>query len=112
NAMAKKPKALRTTFFNWRELSVSILQGLAIASGTLFIYRYSVGNQYDENLTRTMVFTVLIVANIMLTLVNRSFYYSVFTTWRYKNNMVPFIIFVTIVLVGLIIYIKPLADFF
>lgn len=112
NTMLQKPKALTTTFFNWKELSISIIQGLAITVGTLFVYQYSVMNSYDEALTRTMTFTVLIAANIFLTLINRSFYYSILTTLKYKNNMVLFIIFITIAIVGLILYIKPLTTFF
>jgi Ca2+-transporting ATPase len=112
NTMLQKPKALTTTFFNWKELSISIIQGLAITVGTLFMYQYAVTNGYNEALTRTMTFTVLIAANIFLTLVNRSFYYSIVTTLKYKNNMVIFIIFTTIAIVGLILYIKPLTSFF
>ncbi|MFZ4475969.1 MAG: cation transporting ATPase C-terminal domain-containing protein, partial [Saprospiraceae bacterium] len=112
NTMLQKPKALTTTFFNWKELSVSIVQGLMITVGTLCIYHYSVLNGYNEALTRTMVFTVLIAANIFLTLINRSFYYSILTTLRYKNDMVLFIIFITIAVVGLILYVHPLTTFF
>ncbi|ARV14222.1 cation-translocating P-type ATPase [Polaribacter sp. SA4-12] len=112
NTMSQKPKALTTTFFNWKELSISIVQGLMITLGTLFIYQYSVISGYDEELTRTMTFTVLIAANIFLTLINRSFYYSILTTLKYKNNMVLFIIFITIAIVGLILYVKPLTTFF
>ncbi len=112
NTMLQPPKALTTTFFNWKELSISILQGLVITIGTLVVYHYSVSNDYNEALTRTMTFTVLIVANIFLTLVNRSFYYSIITTLKYKNKMVLWIIFITIALVGLILYIKPITAFF
>jgi Ca2+-transporting ATPase len=112
NTMLQKPKAMSTTFFNWKELSISIIQGLVITAGTLFAYQYSVKNDYNEALTRTMTFTVLIAANIFLTLINRSFYYSIFTTLKYKNNMVLFIIFITIALVGLILFVKPLTSFF
>jgi P-type Ca2+ transporter type 2C len=112
NTMLQKPKALTTTFFNWKELSISILQGLMITAGTLFIYQYSVHNGYNEALTRTMTFTVLIAANIFLTLINRSFYYSILTTLMYKNNLVLYIISITVVVVGLILYIKPLTTFY
>ncbi len=112
NTMSQKPKALTTTFFNWKELSISIIQGLVITAGTLFAYQYSVYNGYDEAVTRTMTFTVLITANIFLTLINRSFYYSILTTLKYKNNMVLFIIFITIAIVGLILFVKPLTSFF
>jgi Ca2+-transporting ATPase len=112
NTMAQKPKPLSTTFFNLKELSISIIQGLFITVGTLSVYQYAVASDYNEAITRTMVFTVLITANIFLTLINRSFYYSILTTLKYKNNLVLFIVFITIVLVGLIIYIKPLSAFF
>jgi P-type Ca2+ transporter type 2C len=112
NAMLQKPKAIANTFFNWKELSLSIIQGLIITIGTLFIYQYSVNLRYNEELTRTMVFSVLVIANIFLTLINRSFYYSIITTLKYKNNMVLYIILITIAIVGLILYIKPLTTFF
>jgi Ca2+-transporting ATPase len=112
NTMSQKPKPLSTTFFNLKELSVSIIQGLFITVGTLSIYQIAVASGYNEAITRTMVFTVLITANIFLTLINRSFYYSILTTLKYKNNMVLFIVFITIALVGLILYVKPLSTFF
>lgn len=112
NTMMKNPKPLTTTFFKWSELSISIIQGVIITAGTLFVYQYSVYNGYNEALTRSMVLTVLITANVFLTLINRSFYYSILTTLKYKNNMVLLIIFATIAMVGLILYVGPLTVFF
>lgn len=112
NTMLQKPRPFSTTFFNWKELATSVLQGLVITSGTLLIYRYAVGNGFTEAVTRTMVFTCLISANIWLTLVNRSFYYSLFTTLGYKNNLVLAIIGTTVLLSTALIYIAPLANFF
>ncbi len=112
NTMLQKPKPLTTTFFNWKELSISIIQGLVITAGTLGVYQYAVWNGCNEAYTRTLTFTVLLTANILLTLVNRSFYYSVFNTIRYKNNMVLFIILITNALLALMLYVKPVATFF
>ncbi len=112
NTMQQKPRPLTNTFFNWKELSTSIVQGLMITAGALTAYQYAVQQGYSEALTRTMVFTVLIAANIFLTLVNRSFYYSIFTTMRYKNNLVLLIISITIGITALLLYVKPLAAFF
>ncbi len=112
NTMTQKPRPFTNTFFNWSELTISIIQGLVITSGTLSVYMYSVSQGYSETLTRTMTFSVLITANIFLTLINRSFYYSVFTTLTYKNNMVSLIIAITIVICAALFYIKPLMNFF
>jgi P-type Ca2+ transporter type 2C len=112
NTMLQKPKPLTTTFFSWKELSVSIIQGLVITAGALFAYQYSVNQGNDEAVTRAMTFTVLIVANIFLTLINRSFYYSILTTLKYKNNLVLLIIFITVAIVSLLLFVGPLAAFF
>lgn len=112
NLMIKKPRPFTTTFFNYKELTTSIIQGLAITIGALAAYQYSVTEGFSENSTRTIVFMVLIVANIFLTLVNRSFYYSIFTTLKYKNNLVPLIIGLTIILSLAMLYIPTLTQFF
>ncbi|MFN7099771.1 MAG: cation-translocating P-type ATPase [Flavobacterium sp.] len=112
NTMSQKPRPFTTTFFSWRELSTSIVQGLIITVGSLSVYQFSVNQSYNESVTRTMVFLVLITSNIFLTLINRSFYYSIFTTLRYKNNLVFIIVGLTIALTALILYLKPLTQFF
>jgi P-type Ca2+ transporter type 2C len=112
NTMHQKPRPFTDTFFSWKELSTSILQGLMITVGTLYMYQFAVHQGYDEGVTRTMVFTTLVTANVFLTLVNRSFYYSIFTTFTYKNNLVLIIISVTIALTALLLYLKPLMHFF
>ncbi len=112
DTMHQAPKALSTTFFNWKELSISILQGLIITIGILFIYQFAVYNGFTEATTRTMVFTTLIASNIFLTVINRSFYDSFFKTIRYKNNLVLYIITLTIFCVSLLLFVKPISLFF
>ena len=112
NTMIKKPRPFTTTFFKFNELTTSIIQGLVITLASLSVYQYAVGQGFGEATTRTMVFMVLVVANIFLTLVNRSFYFSLFTTLKYKNNLVGLIIGITIALAALLLFVPPLTDFF
>lgn len=112
NAMLEPPRPFTTTFLNWSELSTSVIQGLMITAGTLGIYLYAVHNNYDEPMTRTLVFTTLVTANIFLTLVNRSFHYSLFSTIRYNNWLLRAVLLISIVLSLAMIYIPPLAAFF
>jgi P-type Ca2+ transporter type 2C len=112
NTMIQKPRPISNTFFSWKELTTSIIQGLMITVGTLIAYQYAVYQGFDESLTRTMVFAVLIISNIFLTLVNRSFYYSIFTTILYKNNLVLLIISITLLLCAILFYVRPFAQFF
>ena len=112
DTMQEKPRLFTKTFFNWKELWMSILQGLIITAGTLLGYYYSVQNKFDEALTRTIVFTILISANIFLTLVNRSFHHSIFKTIYYKNKMVLIVILSTIILTALLLYVPSITTFF
>lgn len=112
DTMNQKPRPFANTFFSWSELATSVMQGLVITAGTLVAYQYAVMNGADENTTRSMVFNTLIASNIFLTLVNRSFVFSIFTTIQYKNNLVPLIIGITIAITASLLYIKPLANFF
>ena len=112
NLLLQKPRPFTSSFFSFKELSVSILQGLAITLGMLFIYQHGVTGSYSESLTRAMVFIGLLSANVSLTLINRSFHDSIFKTLTYKNNLVPLIISITIILSALIFLITQAADFF
>ncbi|WP_188051659.1 cation-translocating P-type ATPase [Flavobacterium sp. GP15] len=112
NLMQLKPRPITNTFFKLKEITISIIQGIVITIGLLFVYQYCVTNTFSEAATRTVVFITLISANIFLTLTNRSFYYSIFTTLRYKNNLVLLIISTTIVTTACLLFIPLFANFF
>ncbi len=112
DSMLQKPRPFSSTFFNWSELFTSIIQGLAITAGVLAVYQIAVGNGANEAITRTMVYTALITANIVLTFVNRSFIYSIFTTFKYKNNLVPIIVGITVGITLLLLFVPPFTKFF
>ena len=112
HSMHQPPRPLTDTFLNLKDLSISIFQGLAITIGTLFSYQFAARQGYSEDQTRTMVFATLVVANIFLTLVNRSFYFSILTCFRYKNNLLVSIIFLTVLMLVALIYVPVFAGFF
>jgi Ca2+-transporting ATPase len=112
NAMTQDPRPFTHTFFSWKELNISIIQGLMITLGVLGIYQYAIHLENNEDSTRTMVFLTLVTANILLTLINRSFYYSIFQTLRSKNNLVPIIISLTILLTIAMLSIEAVEKFF
>jgi Ca2+-transporting ATPase len=112
NLMSQKPRPFTTTFFNLKEITISIIQGLLITLGLLFVYQYCVQENCTESVTRTAIFLTLIASNIFLTLANRSFYYSTFTTLRYKNNLVTIIIGITILITSLLLLVPVFSHFF
>ena len=112
NSMLQKPRIITNTFFNLKELTISIFQGLAITAGTLFIYQLAVQKGYTEDMTRSLVFCTLIFANLFLTLVNRSFYFSALTTLQNKNVLLRIVIIATLALLAMILYIPSFSSFF
>lgn len=112
DTMAKKPRPFKSTFFSWKELLTSMVQGLMITGGTLLTYQIAVHSGYAEGSTRAMVFSTLIFANVFLTLVNRSFHYSIFTTLKYKNNLVLLIIGITLLVLAVMLFVDPITVFF
>lgn len=112
NSMKQPPRQLGSTFLSLKEMGISIIQGLMITFGILLVYQFTVQNGGSEPQTRTMVFTTLVFSNIILSLVNRSFYYSVLTSLQNKNNMMVYANSLTLLLLALILYVTPIANFF
>lgn len=112
NTMFRKPRPMTETFLNLKELLVSILQGLAITAGVLFIYQMTVRSGASEELTRSMVFTTLIFSNILLSFCNRSFFYTTFETMKNKNNLLIYVTLITLGFLSLMIFLKPVSLFF
>ncbi|NSL90704.1 cation-translocating P-type ATPase [Chitinophaga sp. Mgbs1] len=112
NAMSVPPRPVSETFLSFREMNISILQGLMITAGVLLVYQWSLRGQADETYTRSMVFTTLIFANVFLTQVNRSFHYSFITSMCNGNRLMAGIIMLTLALLAAMLYIPPIAEFF
>lgn len=112
NSMQKKPRKMSTSFFSFRELTISIVQGLIITITCLGIGYYFMTENRSEAEVRTLIYTTLIFSNLFLTLANRSFTYSIFTTIKYKNNLLPIVLLVSLIVLFLSIYVHPVRDIF
>lgn len=112
DTMHRPPRPITKTFLSWREMSWSILQGLVISAGVLFAYQWTVRQGGSEAMTRAMVFTTLIIANIFLTLVNRSLVFSFIDGLRYPNRLLTGILVVTLGLIALMLYVPFVSGFF
>ena len=112
NTMSQKPRPISETFLTMRELVISIIQGLVITAGVLFIYQLTYKNGGNENLTRSMVFTTLIFANILLSFANRSSYFTMFESFRNKNNLLIYITLGTLMMLAVMLYVAPVNQFF
>lgn len=112
NSMNNPPRKMTETFFSWPELSVSVLQGLMITAATLGLgYNLMVSGESIETV-RTIIFTTLVFSNVFLTLVNRSFYFSVFKTIQYPNPLIPLILGISLLLLALMLTVPGIQSLF
>ena len=85
--MQQPPRPLTATFLAGAELGRSLVQGLGIAAAVLGVYYVAMRQGQPVAVGRTLVFATLVLSNIFLTLVNRSFTQSVFRTLRVPNRV-------------------------
>jgi Ca2+-transporting ATPase len=88
------------------------LQGVIIAAGVLGLYYHFMEIGVGLSYVRTMVFITLIVSNVFLTFVNRSFEETVFKTIRYKNSLTKYVLLASFVFLGCISFIPFVRGLF
>jgi Ca2+-transporting ATPase len=112
NTMSRPPRIPKESFFSFRELSISIVQGLVITLACLSLGYYYIHQGYSEGMVRTIVYMTLIFSNLFLTLENRSFRYSIFTTIKYKNRLIPMILALSLIIPVLSLFVTPIREIF
>jgi Ca2+-transporting ATPase len=78
--MNRPPRRIGQTFLSFRQLILSLVQGLVITAGCLGIGYHYLQQQATPEVVRTVIFITLLFSNVWLTLVNRSFVYSILQT--------------------------------
>ncbi|MCW3090121.1 MAG: cation-translocating P-type ATPase [Ferruginibacter sp.] len=110
--MQRPPRKTGANFLSLKQLSISILQGLMITTGCLGIGYYYMLQGFNDATIRTVIFITLLFSNIFLTLVNRSFYYSVIATLANKNRLVWLIIGITLLFIVASLYVPFVSNLF
>lgn len=110
--MQRPPRKAGANFLSLKQLSMSILQGLVITAGCLGIGYYFMQQGDNNAAIRSIIFITLLCCNLLLTLVNRSFVYSIFKTLTYKNNLVPLITGITLAFIAAILYVPFIRNLF
>ena len=112
NSMQKPPRKMSQTFFSWKELSVSVVQGLVITLFCLGLGYAMMESGETEGTVRTVIFTTLVFSNVFLTLANRSFYYSALHTLRYRNKLIPLILGISLAVLAVALTVVPVRSVF
>lgn len=106
--LPKGPRRSSLPLMNSGEMLISIVQGIVIAAGILFLYYFFMHNGRSLEDTRTVVFTTLLLANIFLTFSVRSYTQTILKTIRYKNSLALPVLILSALFLGVIL-LSPVA---
>lgn len=112
NLMLQKPRRATESFLFFRELVVSIVQGLAISCAVLGVYFWTMESGQTIEMVRTSAFVTLVFSNIFLTLTNRSFTQSLFQTLFRPNNLLWMMLIATSIILASTLFISPVQQLF
>ncbi|WP_205684177.1 cation-translocating P-type ATPase [Deinococcus sp. LM3] len=110
--MRRPPRRLNASFLAGRELGRSVAQGLGITLAVLGIYLAAMTQGQDAPVVRTLVFTTLVLSNILLVLVSRSFTLSAVRTLRTPNRVLWLLLGLTLALLLTTLFFGPAQRLF
>jgi Ca2+-transporting ATPase len=112
DVMTRPPRRPDAPLFGKRTVILSLLQGMSVLAMLLLVYVISLKRGQSEVDSRALTFTTLIIANLGLIFVNRSWSRTVLATLRSPNTALWWVTGGAVVLLGLVLYIPFLRDLF
>lgn len=110
--MKRPPRNLKDPLFNKRSFFVSLLQGLSILAVVFTVYSVSLYLQKGELESRTLSFSTLVFANMMLILTNLSWSKNIFEIMKMRNQALLWVMAGTFVALMAVLYVPFLRDLF
>ena len=110
--MQRPPRKPGDSFLAGSALGRSVLQGLGITAAVLGVYWAAMQGGEAAPLVRTLVFTTLVLSNIFLVLVNRSFTLPVFRTLRVPNRVLWLLLGLTLAMLLTTLFFSPARHLF
>lgn len=86
NLMHLPPRAPDAPLFSRGRIIVAALQGLAVLAAVISVYAWAMGGGRGEDVVRSLTFATLVMANLGLIIVNRSWRLSILRTLRERSN--------------------------
>ncbi len=112
NIMERKPRDPSEPLFGKRMFMLSLLQGACSLLAVAGIFAYSLKSGGGEPEARTLAFITLVISNLGIILVNRSWTKNIFASMKVKNPAIAWVVSGTLFFLGLVIYVPSLRDVF
>ena len=112
NVMSRPPRQKDERLFTKKTLFLSLLQGFVVLAVVFLVYIQAISRGLEEAEVRTLTFTTIVIANLLLILTNRSWSESMLRTIRTPNKAMGWVFAGTLFALALILYIPVLQDLF
>lgn len=110
--MARPPRSTSEPLFGARMLTVALVQGVVVFAAVLGVYLWSVLSGADDPAVRVLTFTTLVVANLGLIFVNRSWTDTVLAGLRRRNAALWLVTAGTLLVLASLLVFGPARDLF
>jgi Ca2+-transporting ATPase len=112
DVMTRPPRRPDAPLFGKRTVILSLLQGMSVLAMLLLVYVISLKRGRSEVDSRALTFTTLIIANLGLIFVNRSWSRTVLATLRSPNAALWWVTGGAVLVLSLALYVPFLRDLF
>ncbi len=112
DVMKRPPRKPDAPLFSLRTVGDSVMQGLSVLVIMLLVYGLSLRNGQGEEDARALAFTTLIIANLGLIFVNRSWTRSMAAMLSTPNAALWWVAGGAVLVLGLVLYLPFLRDLF
>ncbi|SBS73750.1 Cation transport ATPase [uncultured Mycobacterium sp.] len=84
--MDAPPRGVDEPMFGRRVLAIACLQGVSVLAATTCVYLWAVWSHHADDVVRSVTFAALVIGNVALILVNRSWRLTMWRTFRERRN--------------------------
>ena len=112
DVMTRLPRSLTEPLFNKRTVVLSLLQGLFVLVVVGVVFKVALYRGLSPAEARALTFTTLVIANLGLILINRSWTRTIMDTLRSPNRALWWVFGGTLVFLGLVLYVPALQQIF
>ena len=110
--MGRPPRRIDDPIFSRRMVTIGLLQGTIVLLTVLAVYLWGVSEDFPTTRVRALSFTTLMVANLGLILVNRSWTHTVIGALRYRNAALWYVAGGTLAMLALLLWLPFMQRLF
>ncbi len=112
DVMARPPRDPKEPIFSRRIVVISLIQGVGALVATLAVYLFAFYGGVPEPRIRAMTFTTVVIVNLTLIFINRSWSRNLIATLRTPNAALWWVIGGALALLAVTLFLPPARDLF